>query len=310
MKQYQLNYYPKFRCVAGACKHTCCAGWEMCIDEHSLSEYKNENSTFRDSLLKGINFKKAKFKSDKTGRCAFLNGDGLCEIIINLGEQKLCQVCTDHPRFRSFFSDRVQTGLGFSCEQATRDVLSFEDKIYPVLIADDGEQNQLNFIEKSVLEFRQKALDVVQDRTPTATDRMRKLLSLSSACVNPKDFVGIIKSFLSLERLDKSWTKRLKNIKKKTLTIAVDEKFSLYFEQFIVNSLYRHISNAEDAMSARAIVVACVLSWCVIQNIIISENSFDFECVVDVVRAFSAEVEYSQENLDKLFAFMHKFIKI
>ena len=107
MKEYVLNYYPKFKCIAGKCKHTCCAGWEMCIDKESLDAYKNEASGFATTLANGINFKKSKFKSDKFGRCAFLDADGLCEIISNLGEKALCQVCRDHPRFRSFFGDFI-----------------------------------------------------------------------------------------------------------------------------------------------------------------------------------------------------------
>ena len=129
MKEYLLNYYPLFKCVADKCKHTCCAGWEMCIDKESLEKYKNEKSEFAKTLLYGINLKKSKFNVDKNKRCAFLNHNGLCDIIINLGENSLCQVCRDHPRFRSFFDDRTETGLGFCCEEATRIIFSFDGKI-------------------------------------------------------------------------------------------------------------------------------------------------------------------------------------
>ena len=27
------DYYPEFRCSASACKHNCCIGWEIDIDE-------------------------------------------------------------------------------------------------------------------------------------------------------------------------------------------------------------------------------------------------------------------------------------
>lgn len=310
MKQYELNYYSKFRCIAGECKHTCCAGWEMCIDEHTLTEYKKETCDFRNSLHKGINFKKAKFKADKSGRCAFLNDKGLCEIIINLGEQRLCQVCKDHPRFRSFFSDRVETGLGFSCEQATRDILSFKDKIQPILVADDREESQLSFIENSVLEFRQKALNIVQDRTSSATERLQKLLLLCKADLTEEQFNKAKKAFLSFERLDKNWTKRLKSTKNTPLKLGVEQNLSLIFEQFMANSLYRHLSDAEDIMWAMAIALSCAISWLIIQSIIQFESAYDFEGVVDVIRAYSAEIEYSQKNLDRLFLVAYKLIKI
>jgi lysine-N-methylase len=110
----------------------------MNIDSETLDLYKKEKSSFATALNNGINYKKSKFKIDKNKRCAFLNEQGLCEIILNLGEQNLCQVCRDHPRFRSFFTDRIETGLGFCCEEATRQILSFENKIEPVLVKTAG----------------------------------------------------------------------------------------------------------------------------------------------------------------------------
>ena len=44
MKEYVLNYYPEFKCVASKCKHTCCSGWEMCIDKESLDAVKNTDN--------------------------------------------------------------------------------------------------------------------------------------------------------------------------------------------------------------------------------------------------------------------------
>jgi hypothetical protein len=36
----------------------------------------------------------------------------------------------------------------------------------------------------------------------------------------------------------------------------------------------------------------------------------EFEILCDIVRDFSSEVEYSEGNLQKLFSFANKFIKI
>lgn len=312
MQEFILNYYPFFKCVAGSCKHTCCAGWEMCIDEQSLLSYKNDASEFSNALKKGINFRKSKFNADKSGRCAFLNDKGLCEIIINLGEQSLCQVCRDHPRFKSFFNDRIELGLGFCCEAAAKMILSFEDKIALIPVKDDGTVQENDFNQKNILAFREKVLLTLQDRNIPIGDRIDSLLTECKASVLDKDFSKIIKRFLSLERLNKSWTKRLKGASK-NFTKRTDEKLSLYAEQFLVNSIYRHLSDAEDTMSVRARAIACVLSWWVINSIIENEKCISIDLLTltaDIVREFSAEVEYSQKNLDKLFGFSFKFIKI
>lgn len=317
MKEYFLSYYSKFNCIAEKCAHTCCSGWDMCIDEETLQEYKKCASSFAPALKKGVNFKKARFKADKTGRCAFLNGDGLCEIIINLGEKSLCQVCRDHPRFRSCFEDRVETGLGFACEEATKVILSYQEKIKPVLASDEisEKEEELPFIQAELLKFRGQALDIVQDRTANINERIANLLKLCCAQVLPCDHKKIIKKFRSLERLEKTWGVRLKGLKT-VLYTHVCEELALYCEQFLVNSLYRFISEAEDVAYGRAVAVACVFSWWIINSIYNNESAKEsegktfFEVVCDIVREYSAEVEYSQKNQNKLFDFAYGFIEI
>ena len=318
MKEYVLNYYPKFKCIADKCKHTCCAGWEISIDKKSLDEYMNCDSNFWGALKKGINYKKSKFKVDKAKRCAFLNADNLCEIIINKGEKSLCQVCRDHPRFRSFFNDREELGLGFCCEQATKIILSYNDKIQPILINDDNnpDTDKLDFIQGKILGFRQVVLDIVQDRDKGVEERLEGVLSVCNARIEECDFTKVIKAFLSLERLDKNWTKRLKSLRKIKPNFHTEIELSLCFEQFMANGFYRHLSGADDTITAMERAVGMVVSWWLIKSIWEVENAIktadysEFDILFDIVREYSAEVEYSQKNLDKLFNFASKLIKI
>lgn len=284
----------------------------MNIDKETLAKYRGEKSAFAKKLNSGINFKKAVFKADKSGRCAFLNDKNLCEIIINKGESSLCQVCRDHPKFRSFFGDRVELGLGFCCEQATKIILSFDKKIQPLIENDDKKDCELDFREKNIIQFRERALSIIQDRGQNIGDRIQKLLALCNANILEEDYKRAIKLFLSFERLDKGWTKRLKSIKRTPFAIGIEENLSIYAEQFLVNGIYRHLWCAEDTMWVRANLIGCILSWQIIYAIIKSEciGDVNFGVVVDVVRAYSAEVEYSQKNLDKLFSFAFKLIKV
>ena len=311
MKEYVLSYYPKFKCISSECKNSCCVGWDLYIDDTTLSHYKNDNSNFAKTLKEGINFKKSKFKASKSGKCAFLNENGLCDIIINLGENSLCQICRDHPRFRCYYEGNVEMGLGFCCEEATRIILSFKDKIEPVLVKDD-ETTTLNFIQEQVLKFRTQALATVQDRTKSVNERLLNLLSLCKVDGAKIDFKKIIKEFSSLERLNKTWGKRLKTLKNRPIALDLDENLSLEFEQFLTNSFYRHLAQAEDTLWARAIALSFIFAWwtiCAIyENEKISGNEFKILC--DIVRDFSSEVEYSENNLKKLFSFSNKFIKL
>ena len=312
MKEYVLNYYHKFKCTAQECKHTCCAGWDMCIDESTLLNYKNDCSEFAPALKKGVDFKRARFKADKSGRCAFLNENGLCEIIINLGEQSLCQICRDHPRFRSVFYDRVEMGLGFCCEEATKIILSFEGKIEPILVSDDGANKTPSFIQEQILKLRQSALDIIQNREVDINQRLTALLKLARANVSERDYKKIIKRFISLERLEKSWGARLKVLKKSSLKAFTNDEFALCCEQFLVNSFYRFFCEADDVIFGRTVVLACIFAWWIINSVCHNEMALngEFEGICDIVRQYSAEVEYSQENVIKLFDFANRFIEI
>lgn len=308
MKEYVLSYYPKFNCIAEKCKHTCCAGWVINIDNESLIKYKAENSDYKEKLKKGIKFSKSRFKTDKKERCYFLNDNGLCDLIINLGKDRLCQVCKDHPRFRSFFTNFTETGLGFCCEEATKIILTYQDKITPVLDIDDKNTEKTDFIEESVISFREKALSILQDRTLLINDRIYSLLELVKFNLKIQDFNKIAKAFSSLESVDKTWDNKIKSLKNITPKYVIDQSLAHYSEQFLANSIYRHLSLADDVRDAHTRLIFTIVSWWIIFNIYDKENQKEqnLELLIDIIRQYSVEVEYSQKNLGKIIKFINK----
>ena len=125
MNLHVPDYYPAFRCIAERCRQTCCAGWEIDIDGESLARYDRLPGDFGDRVRRCIDREGTPhFILTEDERCPLLNGDNLCDLILREGEGALCQICADHPRFRNFFSDRVEMGLGLVCEEAARLILS------------------------------------------------------------------------------------------------------------------------------------------------------------------------------------------
>ena len=49
MRYLKPHFYDQFVCTAGDCPDTCCAGWQIVIDEDSLERYGNEKSEFAKS---------------------------------------------------------------------------------------------------------------------------------------------------------------------------------------------------------------------------------------------------------------------
>ena len=42
----------------------------------------------------------------------------LCRTILTLGEEKLCNICTEHPRYYEWFGSVKEGGIGLCCEEA------------------------------------------------------------------------------------------------------------------------------------------------------------------------------------------------
>ena len=83
--QYTVpHYYKKFRCIAGECPDTCCAGWQIQIDPASLRKYREIKGPLGNRLKNEINWKESCFRQ-YNGRCAFLNENDLCDLYLEGG---------------------------------------------------------------------------------------------------------------------------------------------------------------------------------------------------------------------------------
>ena len=52
------EYYEKFSCIASRCKDSCCAGWEIDIDEDSYAYYNSVEGEF------GTRLKESMYEAD------------------------------------------------------------------------------------------------------------------------------------------------------------------------------------------------------------------------------------------------------
>ena len=158
MKLIAPEYYTKFHCIADKCRHSCCVGWEIAIDPDKLVYYRSIEGEFGARLQKGIAEADdaAQFILDDEERCPFLNRTGLCDMITALGEDALCQICRDHPRFRNFYADRTEIGLGLCCEAAGELILSQQEKLTLITLEDDGAADLPDIADESLLAWREE----------------------------------------------------------------------------------------------------------------------------------------------------------
>ena len=305
MQQVYPNYYPRFHCIADACCHSCCVGWEIDVDAETLKKYRGIGGELGKELKKNITRGKTPhFKLSDGERCPFLNEDNLCELILHGGEELLCQICADHPRFRNFFSDHTEIGLGLCCEEAARLILSQREKVTFISV---GEVKLLDSEESELLALRDELFALAQDRSIPTAAREDAILRRVGAVLPERSAREWAAFYLSLERMDKAWTALLQD-----LDDADDAAFTAYmqpremeYEQLLCYFLYRHMSAALDDGDVSGKAAFAVLSTRFLRQLgawqYWKTGRFTRDDQIELARLYSAEIEYSQENLDALF---------
>ena len=188
---------------------------------------------------------------------------------INLGEDKLCEICTLHPRFRNFLTDRVEIGLGLCCEEAVRIILSNKDKTFFTI--DKEENENLNSDEEEILSLRSEIIDILQNRKENILDRFLNAFSLFDNCVLPERNIKYwAEKFSELESLDDKWADilyKLQNYDFENDFEKVLLKYETEFEQLSVYFIYRHFIKAVDDFCEKEYLQFAFLSVYMISSI-------------------------------------------
>ena len=123
------SYYKKFSCIADACPDTCCAGWQIMIDDKKPEQIPPFSGIFPESVHNDINWKEHAFRQ-YGHRCAFLNEENLCDMYIEAGSGMLCDTCRRYPRHIEEFEGIREISLSLSCPEAARIILSQKRPCY------------------------------------------------------------------------------------------------------------------------------------------------------------------------------------
>ena len=163
------DYYQKFKCTADKCEATCCAGWQIVIDEASLECYKELPGAYGEVLRERIDWEEGIFKQDARKRCAFLKADNLCDMFEHLGEDSLCVTCTNYPRHIEEFENVREITLSISCPEAASIILGREEPVTFCEEEVDGEDEEFEdfdpFFFSYLEDARKVILGILQNRS-------------------------------------------------------------------------------------------------------------------------------------------------
>lgn len=316
MQTFVPKYYFDFKCIADQCKHNCCIGWEIDIDDDTYEKYRAVSGEMGERLARHIEAEgEPHFKLGNDERCPFLNEKNLCDIITELSEASLCQVCRDHPRFRNYFDEHIEMGLGITCEEAARIVLSSKLPDAVTLVSLDGSDSNVPMFPERFTVF-----DVLLDSEMTLPEKLRVALHICDGEFQNKTVSEWITIYSELELLDEAWKSELELLKDEisddgntplidyAKTILLHSDLSALLTRLFAYFLYRHLAAGIDGGEGEGTLgphaAFCVLSILMIASVfkahLEAEGELTDEQIVDIARMYSSEIEYSDENLDKL----------
>ncbi|MBR6801164.1 MAG: flagellin lysine-N-methylase [Eubacteriaceae bacterium] len=313
MKRIRPNYYDEFRCIASDCRHNCCIGWEIDIDDETMEKYRNVTGELSQKLSEKISEEgTAHFILCEDERCPFLDEKNLCEIISCLGEEYLCQICDDHPRFVNFFSDRTEIGLGLACEECARIIVTQKED-FSLIEEDDEAAEDVTEGELAFYEIRNRIFSMLSDKTKPLYERTEGIfeyMNISLPDLYAHEWAEELSQF---EILDEAWEDRLEDLAafKDNMDFPL-EKYGKAFENLVSYFLYRHLAGAlEDGCLNERIAFAFISAKIIYRICAVMfrrKEDFSIEDIIEISRMYSSEIEYSEENTQEFLDILFEII--
>ncbi len=300
MKLYAPAYYKSFTCIADKCTHSCCVGWEIDIDPHTLSTYEGLTGGYGEVIKNSVDPSgdTPHFALCHGDRCPHLDEGGLCRIITSMGEDYLCHICREHPRFYNQTSGGLEVGLGMACEEAARIILSSDG--YASLTEIGEAEGEAEFLDFDPLPYRARIFDILQasDLTyPQKEAALCRALGVSLACLADGEWRELLDR---LEYLDEGHKALFAEAYASDCPVspAVDQVLTRALAYFV----YRHATSAYDGEDFGAAVGFGLFCTRLMGSLAVFRGIDTPEALAEIGRMVSEELEYSEENTQAIKA--------
>lgn len=295
MKLYAPKYYKEFRCIADKCKHSCCLGWEIDIDDESLEKYQKLDKGYGAKIRESIETDPTPhFRLDAKERCPHLDENGLCRIISELGEDYLCEICREHPRFYNFTPKGAELGIGLACEEACRIILSSEHfELEPIgEIEGDGEEYYFDPLGK-----RQEIFNILSDPELSHSKKLQSIAGLFDLEALQIEEEALKKLLGSLEYLNEEDKVIICDY---SSDVPLKEALEKPLERALGYFVYRHCSNSKSSAEFQSTLWFSLLCYSILRSVCHKNKVKTKEELIPYARMFSEEIEYSEDNTDTL----------
>ena len=289
------TFYHTFQCKANQCHHTCCQKWTIDVDEETAKLYQTLPTPLGEDLRKFMTVDDEGYYfmfSDKQPTCPLLREDGLCRVVLELGEDSLCDTCHMHPRFYKYIEDLELCGVGLSCEESVEKLLATEgDQLLFNIEDDDGE---FTAEDRPVLEniFDLLALGI----NPAICQ-----FTLNHSIHYCQELVTVYKK---TEPIDEEWTKQLAHLEAMLSSTTASTTMDLLKADTIdvsaLNKVYQYILYRQIDMLAEYSLESLV-RYAFDATVFIALLTHQFGNLPEQIRRWSEQIEYDEDNVAFLF---------
>ena len=325
MKLVKPDFYDAFHCIADRCSDTCCGGWEIDVDDFSQECYRHGGGKLGKKLQENI--VDGHFQLLPGDRCPFINSKNLCEIFTQLGEDSLCDICREHPRFVEVYGDVMERGLGLCCEEAVRLLFSNSLPLQFVESEIDEIEDELNDEEKrerdQIFEERRKIFQTLSDEKISFDARIEKVFPDAKnfrffPFPNAENFEAFLSS---LESFGSPWEIALKKINQKIAKEEISD--AGYFTEaesvkLLSYLIYRHFAKSLYSGRKCGKLLFAFFFWNLARLFsnelaAVDTQSKNFtekeiqKIKIDTVKILSKEFEYSEDVMEIVEAELEKF---
>lgn len=314
------SYYNSFKCIADKCTDNCCIGWEIDIDCDTAEYYKSVGGDFGKRLRENISDENSFIL--KGERCPFLNGNNLCDIIINCGEEHLCQICRDHPRYFEWYGNIKEGGIGLSCEEGSRLILTDNSTEIAESVVDEEEEPIDEALFSVLLDARAEIFAEL-DSEASLKEKLSYLLGFAerlqfyidnretdaeyvpSDGIKEADIRDIVSLYSDFEPIDSEWEMELSSLISGGVVIsaptAEEEKYMLNLCRYFIWRYFLKGVFDEEILSKVKLAVVSVL---LIKYMTRGDSSL--RCWIEKSKLYSKQMEYSDENRELFYDYTYE----
>ena len=319
----------------------CRTGWDIEIDEDTYNYYRSLDTELGKRHAAAIYEEEGcRYMSQPDG-CPFMNEKGLCSVQLEYGEEHISEICREHPRFYEWFGDYKEAGIGLCCEEAARQLVAHERPVIftekqifrefkklrdrLIEIAQDrgfSVTERLQIIELCTEDIQEAADSIDAERAKSiagmlAIDGFRiELLSEAKKRAGDKreEYEALLRLMGVMEYINDSLKKEFSECRKELDEImGYESSFDQLYatrqyelENLLVYYIYRYLLKAvrdgetEGRIKAAAAGVRGV-RLLMIKRLKESGRLPSKEETAEIIKAYSQEIEYSPENMEKFW---------